>query len=111
MTALESDRDGIDAVRADGGLVHIRSVAPSDLDGLRTLHARSSDRSMYLRFFSARRVAAEAGGGVLLGITCDETSAGPTPKSPARARLRCSTAIARADRRQLRGPGRPPDIG
>jgi hypothetical protein len=49
MTAPETDRDGIDAVRADGGLVHIRSLTPSDLDGLRALHARSSDQSMYLR--------------------------------------------------------------
>lgn len=60
MTALGTDRYGVDAVRSDGGLVHIRSVAPTDLDALRALHARSSDRSMYLRFFSLSRPAADA---------------------------------------------------
>jgi GNAT superfamily N-acetyltransferase len=46
-------------VRADGGLVHIRPDTPSDADALRTLHARVSDRSMYLRFFGLGRSAGE----------------------------------------------------
>ena len=59
MTALETECNGVDAVRADGGLVHIRTVTASDLVGLRALHAHASDRSIYLRFFSRSRAAAE----------------------------------------------------
>jgi len=51
--------EGVDAVRADGGLVHIRPFAASDADALRALHARVSDRSMYLRFFGLGRSAGE----------------------------------------------------
>ncbi|HYN72895.1 MAG TPA: hypothetical protein VES60_10365 [Nakamurella sp.] len=51
--------EGVDAVRADGGLVHIRPVATSDANALRTLHARVSDRSMYLRFLALGRSAGE----------------------------------------------------
>ncbi|HEY5150834.1 MAG TPA: hypothetical protein VIJ23_13650 [Mycobacterium sp.] len=51
--------EGVDAVRADGGLVHIRPFAASDADALRALHARVSDRSMYLRFFGLGRPAGE----------------------------------------------------
>lgn len=51
--------EGVDAVRADGGLVHIRPFAASDADALRALHARVSDRSMYLRFFGLGRAAGE----------------------------------------------------
>src|SRR5664279_3346878 len=51
--------EGVDAVRADGGLVHIRPFAASDAEALRTLHARLSDRSMYLRFFGLGRSAGE----------------------------------------------------
>jgi len=50
---------GVDAVRADGGLVHIRPFAASDANALRALHARVSDRSMYLRFFGLGRSAGE----------------------------------------------------
>jgi acyl-CoA synthetase (NDP forming)/GNAT superfamily N-acetyltransferase len=60
MTAAQTQFGGIDAIRADGGLVHIRMVMPSDLAALRALHARCSDRSMYLRFFSPSRPAADA---------------------------------------------------
>lgn len=42
-----------DVVLADGGAVHLRSVQPSDGPALVGLHARSSPRSRYLRFFSA----------------------------------------------------------
>ncbi len=50
---------GVDAIRADGGLVHIRPVVAGDADALRALHARVSDRSMYLRFFGISRSAGE----------------------------------------------------
>jgi len=55
----EPDRNGVDAIRADGGLVHIRSVSAHDLPALQDLHARSSDRSIYLRFFSLSRIPAD----------------------------------------------------
>ncbi|WAX57636.1 GNAT family N-acetyltransferase [Jatrophihabitans cynanchi] len=51
--------DGVDAVRADGALVHIRTAMPEDLEGLTELHDRASDRSLYLRFFSAGRECAQ----------------------------------------------------
>lgn len=59
MSSIEVDYEGADAVRSDGGLVHIRAVAASDLDGLRALHAHASDRSLFLRFFSLSREAAD----------------------------------------------------
>ncbi|MDT4931975.1 MAG: hypothetical protein QOF92_4842, partial [Pseudonocardiales bacterium] len=59
MTAVELENGGVDAIRADGGLVHIRTVSGSDGDGIRALHDRASDRSIYLRFFSVSRVTAE----------------------------------------------------
>lgn len=36
---------------ADGATVHIRPITPDDADGLLGLHARSSERTRYLRFF------------------------------------------------------------
>ena len=42
-----------DVVLADGGVVHVRSVEPSDGPALIGLHARSSLRSRYMRFFSS----------------------------------------------------------
>ncbi len=60
VTAVEMDLDGVDAVRADGGLVHIRTVTPDDAAGIRLLHDRASDRSIFLRFFSVSRATAEA---------------------------------------------------
>lgn len=44
---------GVDAVRAGGGLVHIRPVVTEDADALRALHTGVSDRSMYLHFFGS----------------------------------------------------------
>ncbi len=49
---------GIDAVRTDGGLVHIRPVQPEDIDALLQLHNGVSERSRYLRFFSFSRHSA-----------------------------------------------------
>jgi GNAT superfamily N-acetyltransferase len=60
MTEVEIDNGGVDAIRADGGLVHIRTLTPADGDGIRALHDRASDRSIYLRFFSASRATAES---------------------------------------------------
>ncbi len=59
MTLAKIEDDGVDAVRADGGLVHIRAVTPDDAHGIRMLHGRASDRSIYLRFFSASRTNAD----------------------------------------------------
>ena len=51
--------DGIDVVRADGGLVHIRPVQDGDREALLALNARVSDRSIYHRFFILSRHAAD----------------------------------------------------
>jgi acyl-CoA synthetase (NDP forming)/GNAT superfamily N-acetyltransferase len=51
---------GIDAVRTDGGLVHIRPVQPEDIAALLELHDGVSERSRYLRFFSFSRTSAVA---------------------------------------------------
>jgi acyl-CoA synthetase (NDP forming)/GNAT superfamily N-acetyltransferase len=44
---------GVDALTADGGIVHIRPVRTGDLVPLKELHERASAQSRYLRFFSA----------------------------------------------------------
>lgn len=59
MTTLERPPDGFDALRADGGPVHIRTIRAGDLESVQTLHAGASDRSNYLRFFSVSRNAAD----------------------------------------------------
>lgn len=55
MSAPELQQDDVDAIRADGGLVHIRTAIAADREGLDVLHADASDRSNYLRFFSFSR--------------------------------------------------------
>jgi acetyl coenzyme A synthetase (ADP forming)-like protein len=52
MATLPPDAD---AVRADGGLVHLRGVVPNDLAALRRLFAGASDESFFLRFFGTGR--------------------------------------------------------
>jgi len=42
-----------DVVLADGGSIHLRSIEPADGPALVALHARTSERTRYLRFFSA----------------------------------------------------------
>ncbi len=42
-----------DVVAADGGIVHLRPIRPSDADTLVTFHAGLSQRTRYLRYFSA----------------------------------------------------------
>src|SRR6476620_1189545 len=49
---------GVDAITADGGVVHIRPVTPADADSLRALHVGVSDYSLYMRFFELSRSAA-----------------------------------------------------
>src|SRR6478752_5812860 len=54
------DTVGVDAVGADGGIVHLRPVVPEDADALRDLHQGVSDYSLYMRFFGLSRTAAMA---------------------------------------------------
>lgn len=42
-----------EVVLADGGSIQVRSIEPTDGPALVGLHARTSERSRYLRFFSA----------------------------------------------------------
>ncbi len=44
----------------DGRSIHIRPIGPGDRTALLDFDARASDRSLYLRFFSANREAADA---------------------------------------------------
>jgi acyl-CoA synthetase (NDP forming)/GNAT superfamily N-acetyltransferase len=55
-----------DALRTNGGMVHIRSARPTDHDALVALNAAASDRSIYLRFFATNRLAADSYVDVLL---------------------------------------------
>jgi acyl-CoA synthetase (NDP forming)/GNAT superfamily N-acetyltransferase len=48
-----------DAVRMDGGLVHIRPAVPADEPALIALDHRVSDRSIYYRFFTVSRHTAD----------------------------------------------------
>ncbi|MEO9260475.1 MAG: bifunctional GNAT family N-acetyltransferase/acetate--CoA ligase family protein [Jatrophihabitantaceae bacterium] len=50
---------GFDALRSNGGAVRIRTVQPTDHLALQALNVASSDRSIYLRFFTNSRHAAE----------------------------------------------------
>jgi acyl-CoA synthetase (NDP forming)/GNAT superfamily N-acetyltransferase len=57
MTATDlSDEHGL---LADGRMLHIRQVRPTDHDELLALNAAASDRSIYLRFFATSRTAAD----------------------------------------------------
>jgi acyl-CoA synthetase (NDP forming)/GNAT superfamily N-acetyltransferase len=49
----------VDAVRSDGGLVHIRPIRSTDREELLALDQRVSERSIYLRFFTVARHAAD----------------------------------------------------
>lgn len=44
-----------DAVLADGGTVHVRPIRPEDGPGLLAFHARLSDETIHLRYFSPHR--------------------------------------------------------
>src|SRR6266536_21726 len=52
--------DEVDAVRSDGGLVHIRPIRALDREQLLALDTRVSERTIYLRFFTIARHAADA---------------------------------------------------
>jgi acyl-CoA synthetase (NDP forming)/GNAT superfamily N-acetyltransferase len=47
--------DGVRALLADGGVVRIRVLGPSDVDDVLELHRRLSERDTYLRFFGFAR--------------------------------------------------------
>lgn len=62
MTAAVDGRaadPGYEALAADGGVVRVRPVTGADAEALHGLGSRSSDRSLYLRFFSANRSVAD----------------------------------------------------
>ena len=40
-----------DVIASDGGTVHVRPITPADADDLVRMHARTSERTRYLRFF------------------------------------------------------------
>jgi len=42
----------VDALLSDGSTVHIRQITPEDADRIVALHARFSERTRYLRYFS-----------------------------------------------------------
>lgn len=56
-----------EALLADGRVVLLRRLQPEDAAGVRALHERASDRSLWLRFFSPRRRIAQRYAGHLTG--------------------------------------------
>lgn len=59
MTAAPVSLAPVDVLASDGRIVHLRPLGPHDGAQLRDLHARTSDRSIYLRYFSPNRAAAD----------------------------------------------------
>ena len=59
MTQLRIHQDDSDALISDGRIVHLRDIGPGDHDELIALHARASDHSIYLRYFSGNRSSAD----------------------------------------------------
>jgi succinyl-CoA synthetase alpha subunit/GNAT superfamily N-acetyltransferase len=51
--------EGWDALLSDGAVVHLRPIVPADAGLLARLHDAASDRSIYLRYFSASRRSGE----------------------------------------------------
>ena len=45
-----------DVVLTDGGTAHVRPIRPGDADALVALHARLSQETIYLRFFTPHPV-------------------------------------------------------
>jgi predicted CoA-binding protein/GNAT superfamily N-acetyltransferase len=68
-------RGEVDAVRSDGGLVHIRPIRSTDRDELLALDKRVSERSIYLRFFTVARHAADVHVEQLLRAPSDDHQA------------------------------------
>lgn len=52
---LAASSVGSEALTTQGRIVRIRAVADGDGDALRALNGRTSDDSMYLRFFALNR--------------------------------------------------------
>ena len=48
-----------DVVRTDGGTAHVRPIVPQDAALLQSFHSRLSERTIYYRFFSAKRQLSE----------------------------------------------------
>jgi acyl-CoA synthetase (NDP forming)/GNAT superfamily N-acetyltransferase len=59
MSGLRIASDDVDTLASDGRIIHIRDIRPSDLVELVSLNDRSSDESIYLRYFSPNREAAQ----------------------------------------------------
>lgn len=59
MSDLKISSDDVDTLGSDGRIVHIRDIRPDDLAELVALNDRASDQSMYFRYFSSNREAAE----------------------------------------------------
>ncbi|MBW1686609.1 MAG: GNAT family N-acetyltransferase [Deltaproteobacteria bacterium] len=53
MALDDPSRWECDAVLADGGTIHVRPTRPTDADDLVAFHGQLSDKTVYLRFFSA----------------------------------------------------------
>lgn len=49
-----------DVLLSDGRAVHLRPIRPTDGDALRAFHESLSDRTVYLRFFTAKRSLSDA---------------------------------------------------
>ena len=50
---MSDGEDGVDALLMDGRIVHVRPVSERDAESLTGLYTRASQRSRYLRFFTA----------------------------------------------------------
>jgi acyl-CoA synthetase (NDP forming)/GNAT superfamily N-acetyltransferase len=106
--------DGWDALLADGGLVHIRPVTATDAAALHALHQAASDRSIYLRYFSASRASGDryvdhllaAGPGrVALLAERDGAAVGMASCEPIPGTADAEVAFLVADAYQRRGVG------
>ena len=63
---------GCDVLTATGRVARLRPVAPTDAHDLLELHARASDRSLYLRFFTTNRGAPRDYVDRLLGSSAEQ---------------------------------------
>jgi acyl-CoA synthetase (NDP forming)/RimJ/RimL family protein N-acetyltransferase len=116
--AAPPSRREADVVLRDGSTAHVRPVRPSDADALTTLFTGLSERSRYLRFFSAFprldpvvgwATAADAGRrrfGLVATFGADQrvVAHGAFDRDPARPE-RAEVALAIADRMQGKGIG------
>jgi acyl-CoA synthetase (NDP forming)/RimJ/RimL family protein N-acetyltransferase len=59
VPATSTGPDEVDVLLSDGGIASLRPLRPEDAEALRDLHARVSDRTIWLRFFSVTRRPAE----------------------------------------------------